>query len=117
MKNNITHIKIIHLCSWIGFILLFLSTSIFASGAFSPSSSGAGNAQYNIGKAIYAGRLGTSKCSECHRRFKRSNLMKLKKSPVDIALDCKIHKPCFKGFIDNDQKSALLAYFIKRYRL
>jgi len=60
------------------------SPLVFSSGAFSPSGGGNSNAEYSIGKAIYAGRLGSSKCSGCHKRFKRSRLMKLNKSPVDI---------------------------------
>ncbi|VAW57671.1 hypothetical protein MNBD_GAMMA07-1769 [hydrothermal vent metagenome] len=117
MKQSIKNKLFIHVISLLGLGLLLCSPLVFSSGAFSPSGGGNSNAEYSIGKAIYAGRLGSSKCSGCHKRFKRSRLMKLNKSPVDIAMDCKKHTPCFKGFIDADQKSALLSYFIKRYRL
>lgn len=106
----------------VGFVILLLLISLpaYSSGSFSPSGAGAGRAAYNTGKAIYSGRLGNNNCAECHKKFSRSKLLVLKSkkiTPVDFALDCKSHTPCFKDKLNAKHQSALLAYFKKRYRM
>ena len=91
-------------------------TSVVASGAFSPFFGDIGNAEFNKGKAIFSGRIGSQGCTNCHSTFDRSRLMSLKSRVADYIADCQTHKPCFSKMSEKD-KNALETYMKRRYHL
>jgi len=98
------------------FLLFLASSSVQASGAFSPFSGGYGSEQFNKGKAIYSGRTGNIGCVTCHKKFKRSKLRKLEVGVAEIVSNCDRHKPCYES-LNSDQRVSLNAYFNRRYHL
>jgi len=100
-------------------VAIFLSSSLQASGSFSPPGGGGpGSAEFNKGKAIVSGRAGAGDigCKQCHK-FKRKALKRMKKRISRLVVDCNAHDPCMASVLDPSQLAALDVYFAKRYRL
>ena len=89
---------------------------LYASGAFSPFFGDIGNAEFNKGKAIYSGRIGTQGCIACHSTFDRSHLMSLKSPVSEYISNCRNHKPCYDKMTEKD-KNAIETYIKRRYHL
>ena len=109
------------LCKRSGSGLLLLCLSLFsscvlASGAFFPHLGSLGDEEFNLGKAVYSGRVGPRGCIGCHESFDRSRLMKLNKSVSELVSNCDLHKPCINSMSDKQSK-VLDVYIKRRYHL
>ena len=99
--------------AWLLLLCLSLfNTCVLASGAFFPHLGSLGDNEYNLGKAVYSGRVGPRGCIDCHENFDRSRLMKLNQPVSELVSNCDLHKPCIDSL--NDKQSKVLDLYIKR---
>ncbi len=105
-------------------LLLLTPFSLFASGAYTPSSSSTNSgADYNKGKAIFNGRSNIgdlAACKSCHaskNRFKRGRLKEIQSQLADKIISCEIHQPCYQDVVTKQQIDQLVNYITRRYRL
>ena len=97
-------------------VLCLAAEVAMASGSFSPVAMTPKGEQYNLVKALVTGqKSGFDACQNCHERFARSKLNRLRLSMSSIIQSCEQHQPCYS--LSDKQRSAIDAYFKKRYRL